>query len=143
VIGPSADMSVETGHWYDVRVEVKGRNIRCYLDDKLIEEVTDAPLPSPLPVYASTVRDTTTGDLLLRVVNTAATEEAIRIDLAGAKRIGKTATGEYIEGDPKAVNSVENPTGIAPKPVTINNAGPQFTHAFPAHSVTILRLKTK
>ena len=33
--------TVETGRWYDVRIEVKGRQIRCFLDGKLVTEVMD------------------------------------------------------------------------------------------------------
>ena len=35
-LGASSPVTVETGRWYDVRIEVKGRAIRCFLDGKLI-----------------------------------------------------------------------------------------------------------
>jgi len=41
------------------------------------------------------------------------------------------------------MNSVAEPTKVAPKPITITNAGISFTHELPAHSVTVLRLKTR
>lgn len=31
---------VETGKWYDIRIELKGPNIRCYLDGKLIHDIS-------------------------------------------------------------------------------------------------------
>ena len=31
--------SIETGRWYDIRIEVKGANVKCYLDGKLIHDV--------------------------------------------------------------------------------------------------------
>jgi alpha-L-rhamnosidase len=30
--------SIETGRWYDVKVEVKGSGVKCYLDGKLVQE---------------------------------------------------------------------------------------------------------
>jgi alpha-L-arabinofuranosidase len=32
--------TIETGRWYDIRVELNGPTVRCYLDDKLVQEVT-------------------------------------------------------------------------------------------------------
>ena len=33
-------VTVETGRWYDIRIEVEGRKVRCFLDDKLVTEGT-------------------------------------------------------------------------------------------------------
>jgi len=30
--------SIETGRWYDIKVEVKGSGVKCYLDGKLVQE---------------------------------------------------------------------------------------------------------
>ncbi len=35
-----------TGPWYDIRIEIQGTNLRCYLNDQLIH---DAAYPSPEP----------------------------------------------------------------------------------------------
>ena len=35
-----------TGSWYDIRIEIQGTNLRCYLNDQLIH---DATYPSPEP----------------------------------------------------------------------------------------------
>lgn len=39
---------IENGRWYDVRIELDGPRVRCYLDNKLIEEVhySSSPWPS-------------------------------------------------------------------------------------------------
>ena len=42
--------SIETGRWYDIRVEVKGSNIKCYLDGKLIHDLNHK---SPASLNAS------------------------------------------------------------------------------------------
>jgi alpha-N-arabinofuranosidase len=41
--GPSRDFRVETGRWYDLRLEVNGRRIRGFVDDKLVTEATYEP----------------------------------------------------------------------------------------------------
>ena len=45
--------SIETGRWYDIRIELTGKNIKCYLDGKLIHDVTPPALKS---LYASASR---------------------------------------------------------------------------------------
>jgi alpha-N-arabinofuranosidase len=48
-----------------------------------------------------------------------------------------------LTAEPVAMNSVTEPNRVAPKPITIGNAGSRFTHELPAHSVTMIRLKTR
>ncbi len=37
----SADIDIQTGKWYDLKVEMKGNKIRCYFNGKLELETTD------------------------------------------------------------------------------------------------------
>ena len=46
-IGTSTNMTVEEDRWYDVQVEVRGENAKCYLDDKLVCEADLSKLPPP------------------------------------------------------------------------------------------------
>ena len=41
------------------------------------------------------------------------------------------------------INTVAEPMKIAPKPLAIRDAGPAFSHELPAHSVSVIRLKTR
>jgi O-glycosyl hydrolase len=34
---------IETGRWYDIRIELKGNSIRAFLDNQLVQEATQAP----------------------------------------------------------------------------------------------------
>ncbi len=45
---------IETGRWYDLRIEVRGSNVKCYLDDRLVH---DAKYPVLKSLYASATRD--------------------------------------------------------------------------------------
>jgi hypothetical protein len=40
-IGPRVDGKIETGRWYDIRVEVTGHRIQCHLDGQRIIDLTD------------------------------------------------------------------------------------------------------
>ena len=41
---PSVPLVIQTGVWYDIRVEVQGSNIRCYLNGNVIHDTTPQPI---------------------------------------------------------------------------------------------------
>ena len=133
-------ITVETGRWYDIKIDVQGRQIRCFLDGRLITDATDAPDGPPSPLYAAASRDLKTGDVILKLVNTSATSQPLQVNLQGAKGVAKTASATVISGEPGDVNSMAAPQKIAPKTLTVTGTGASFAHDLPAHSVTVLRL---
>ena len=44
-IAPQVAGTIEAGRWYDVKIRVEGRRVRCYLDDK---EIHNAQVPESL-----------------------------------------------------------------------------------------------
>jgi len=141
-IGASPTM-IETGRWYDIKIEVQGRRIRCFLDGKLLTDIVDTPPSPPAPLYAAASRDLKTGDILLKVVNTSALTQRLQVDLRGAKGIAKSAVATALAGEPGDVNSLEAPEKVAPKTLTVNGIGSSFAQDFPAHSVTALRIHAR
>ncbi len=142
-LGPDVPVTVEPNRWYDIRIELQGRQIRCFLDGKLVEEATDTPPAPPAPLYAVASRALSTGDVILKVVNTSATAQQMQVDLQGAQGVARTAVAQTLTGDPADVNTVETPEKVAPRTVTVTGIGPTFVHEFPAHSVTVLRVRAR
>jgi alpha-L-arabinofuranosidase len=141
-IGNVTNMSVETGRWYDVRIEVQGRNIRCYLDDKLITEAVDTPTPAPDPLYATASRDEKSGDVIVKVVNMSGTAQALRVDLQGLRKLSG-GTALVLAGQPGDINTVAAPERVAPKTVRLTATQSGFSHTFPPYSATVMRLKAR
>jgi alpha-L-arabinofuranosidase len=137
ILGAEVPGHVETGRWYDLRVEVRGNHIRCYLDGKLVHDVEDRGTPA---LFASASREDASNDVILKVVNAGDTDQEVDVDLEGIAGVRK-AWGEILEGSVGDVNSLANPERVAPKPLRIRDAGPRFTHRFPAHSVSVIRLR--
>jgi alpha-L-arabinofuranosidase len=140
-ISESVPGSVQTGRWYDIRIELAGGNIKCYLDGRLIHNVT---YPGLKPLLASASRATDTGEVILKAVNVAAGDLTTDIQLDGvaavqgpAKQIVLTSAAATDE------NTLADPTRVVPVEATIDAAAPTFRHTFPANSLTILRLKTQ
>jgi alpha-N-arabinofuranosidase len=94
-------------------------------------------------VYASASRDNSNGDVILKLVNVQNTPQPIQVDLQGLARVSRNATIELLTGGPDDVNTVADPMKVAPKKVTIAYAATKFMHELPAHSVSVVRLKTK
>jgi alpha-L-arabinofuranosidase len=139
VIGEEVEGSIETGRWYDIRIETKGGNIKCYLDGKLIH---DATAPTMQSLYASASQVQTTGETILKVVNVAAEPQEAEIKLTGASRINGPATViELTSENPTDENTLDNPTKVVPKTRSVAVSQPVFRHAFPGNSLTVLRLK--
>jgi alpha-L-arabinofuranosidase len=142
-LGSAADVRVETNRWYDVRIEVQGRAIRCYLDDKLITEATDDPAPPLTALYATASRETADGAVIVKVVNASAAAQKLEVHLSGVTDVDKSATAEVISGQPADVNSVAEPEKVVPRKIAVENAAPRFVHEFPPFSVTVIRLRAR
>jgi hypothetical protein len=94
-------------------------------------------------LYVSATRESTSGDVILKLVNVQAAPQSLQIDVQGVPTVKKDATGEMLTGDLGAVNTVAEPMKVVPKPITISNAAAKFSHELPAQSVSVIRLKTK
>jgi alpha-L-arabinofuranosidase len=141
--GPASNVTIESNRWYDVRIELKDRDIKCYLDDKLITEATDTSGPPPAAVYAAASSVDSSGQVILKVVNTALSPQNLQIDLLGASSVEKNASLQVMVGQPKDQNTIEEPRKIFPQSADIDDAGPSFLHEFPAYSVSVFRFSVK
>lgn len=95
-------------------------------------------------VAASAVRDSATGDIIIKLVNGAQTQRAINISLAGLdpKKYKTNALITTLAGpDADAVNDYDSPATILPKDNTLALA-PRFTYDAPANSLTVIRLQS-
>jgi alpha-L-arabinofuranosidase len=135
----SVNGRIETGRWYDIKVEIKGPRIACYLDNRLIHSVkrrTGAALAATAGLSQRR------NELILKVVNSGPKSLKTRISLRGMKRVESQAQAVVLEGrSPDDENSFDEPARVAPRREAIGQIAPDFTHVFPACSVTILRLK--
>ncbi len=138
-LGAGVDGSIETGRWYDLRIELKGSNIRCYLDGRCVHDVTVPALPALL---ATAGRDRAGEELIIKLVNTTDSPQATQILLRGEKQIA--SAGERIvltSSQPADENSFEQPNRVVARKSTLENAARQFQIELDAYAVTVLRLR--
>lgn len=142
-LGASVPMTLETGRWYDVRIELKGHTIRCFLDNKLITEASDAAPGQFGPLFATSSRVDASGEVIVKLVNFGEQPQRLNVELAGVREAGPTGTAWVLSGQPADVNSVDEPEKVAPRKLTLNVAGPKFAYDAPGWSVSVLRLPAR
>jgi len=138
VVGNGVRGRIETGRWYDIRIELTGSRIRCFLDGKLIHDVKG----QMKSLYAVAGLARPSGDIILKVVNVSNSSHDTQIDLRGTGPAIKSATATVLtSADPADENSLDQPEKVAPITRPVDITTPKFRYAFPAHSVTVLRLR--
>jgi alpha-L-arabinofuranosidase len=93
---------------------------------------------TPVTFAASSVRDSKTGDLILKLVNGANYTKPLRIELAGAKGLPATAVKTVLA---HANPSETNERSVQPQS-SILTIAPTFNYEAPANSLTVIRLKS-
>lgn len=140
-VGRNVRGRIETDRWYNIKVELAGNRIRCYLDGALIH---DATAPATEHFYATAGRDEASGDLVVKAINTAAEPVVARLTLQGMDSVKAAATVTVLTSeDLSDNNSLDEPMRVTPAESRVNAAAGEFPHEFPARSLTVLRIRTK
>jgi alpha-L-arabinofuranosidase len=132
--------SLENNRWYDVKVQLQKGRMDCYLDEKRVQtaEVLHHRVPA---VFSSAARDDSTGETILKLVNSGNESSDVTIQLKG---VDKVSAGQAIvlAGQLADENTLDKPTTVLPKTMELNGVKPEFNHTLPPRSFSVLRLKT-
>jgi alpha-N-arabinofuranosidase len=122
-----------------VKIEVAGRQARCYLDGK---EIHNVQLPENLgpSLYAEAGRGAG-GEVFVRLVNASPMKQNVWINLAGdqAGRYSAIAT-QLSADDLDEENSLAEPTKISPHANPTKSVGSEFQYEVEGNSFTVLQL---
>lgn len=141
-LGNRIPASIETGKWYDLRIEIKDRNVKFFLDGKLQREevLRGRFVPS---VYATTGVKAN-GEVILKIVNPLEIAKNCQIELSNIGTV--ESTGELTvltSGNQSDENSFEQPLRISPKTTKLDQIGKVFNYTCPPGSISIIKLKKK
>ena len=94
-------------------------------------------------LYASAVWDKNAKEIIVKVVNASDKAQTTDIQLSTGKKISSNGSmlilkSENLDG----VNSLDNPTQISPQEQPIKLKGKNATIALPAHSMSVVKIKT-
>ncbi len=90
----------------------------------------------------STVASHSRGHTYVVVVNNGGVAAKTTVKLVGLRGGATGGTANVLTGDPAAMNSLSDPDAVAPKASGLGMRGASFSYTFPAHSMTVLSLRT-
>jgi alpha-L-arabinofuranosidase len=129
---------IETGRWYDLRVEVDGPDIACYIDDKLVQKTK---IVAPPRLFASAGIDDATGELVLKVVNRSDKPISTPLHLTGTTAGTGPIQALTLAGkSPTEENNFDNPDRLKIVASQLDALPADGTYAFPPYSLTVLRI---
>ncbi|MDR3108411.1 MAG: hypothetical protein LBU65_01810 [Planctomycetaceae bacterium] len=138
-----SDFVVETNRWYDIRIEVKDNNAKCFVDGKLILE-SKLPQRKMNTMFAVSGLNEKQDELIMKVVNTASIPCETKFIISGATKLGTTVKETVLTSENGTdENTIDYPEKVSPKEDKFTVNSPTFKKTLPAKSVTILRVSVK
>lgn len=119
-------------------------SVNYYVQQLFSQNQGDVDLPveiSATGLFASCVKETRTGDVILKLVNVTGEKMQSEINLAGVGRLEPVAKKIVLAGDPKVEDTFANPRAVLPVAMECP-VGKFFTNELPAWSLTVIRMKT-
>jgi alpha-L-arabinofuranosidase len=130
--------SIETGRWYDIKIELHGGKVKAFLDGELVHESDSKPVAA---VYAAAGRDKLAGELVLQLINPFSERMSVNVKLNGAGKLGsKAKVITLTDPNPDAENSFDNPDVVAPQTSQFSGVAPEFSYTLSPYSLTTFRI---
>jgi alpha-L-arabinofuranosidase len=130
---------LELNRWYNIKIDVIGDSISCYLDNKLVHHVA---IPKKVvPGIYTSAGAKENGDIILKVVNATEDEKPVEIDLDGATGLSNEGTASVITSANRLdENTLDNPEKVSARTSTFKGVSGKFTYKFEARSLTVLTI---
>jgi alpha-L-arabinofuranosidase len=139
-VGQSVPGKIESDRWYDIKIQLADRRIRCFLDGKPIHDLPYRPPAKTPDLAASCAQDTANGDIIVKLVSKSSEPTRAKLDLSELNRVGATAAKTVLTGDPLAENHFGQAAEVLPETEEIPAAN-QMEIELPSHSLTVVRFK--
>jgi alpha-N-arabinofuranosidase len=109
-----------------------------HLGDQILKAtVTDTD------VLVSATRDSRSGTIYVKLVNSSNAETPVRLDLRGMQNLASTATVVTLAADPKATNSIDAPQAVVPITLKVSGVKPGFVYDVPADSIVVVVVESR
>jgi alpha-L-arabinofuranosidase len=112
----------------------KGTNVVPILRNNQLVEGADS-------LYASAVIDKKTNDLIVKIVNASGKPQTNQVIIDGVKKLNSKATLTVLTGGLDDVNSLNEPTKVAPKDQQIQLNGKAVSLSLQPYSLNVIRVK--
>lgn len=141
-LAPAVASTIDADRWYNVKIQVEGRHVECFLDGKKIHDVQVPESIGP-SLYAAAGR-TGGGDVVIRLVNISPLKQSLSIYLSRARAgrysgVATLLTSRNLDDE----NSLAEPGRIAAKERGVQNVGERFNYEVEGNSFTVLKLRSE
>jgi alpha-L-arabinofuranosidase len=95
-------------------------------------------------LYASATQDKTTGELIIKIVNTLGKSQTTAVNVVGSKNLEKTARLMVLKSDNlEAMNTLDTPSVLVPSEQSIDIKGKTVALTLAPYSFSVIRIKMK
>ena len=139
VSGTVTNCRVKDGQTYALKIVVTDKNVKCYMDDKLMIDY-DIPETTESEAYQVVSTDET-GDIIVKLVNEKDAPKTFAIDLQNAGVLTGSADVETVSADSiTADNILGKPEAVALQRSSAEGITEKFDYTVSPLSVTVLRI---
>lgn len=141
IIGTVRPFTAVEGKTYQLKVEVSGTQVRCYIDGELYVDF-DTASKAEAEAYHVVSTDET-GDVIIKIVNVTDSAKTLAVNVENAD-IASNAKVSQIAGDSLANDNIlGQPEDCKIEDFGISGLSDKFNYTVPAFSVTVIRLERK
>ena len=101
--------------------------------------------PKVIPaMFFLVTKNTKTGIIYLKVVNSTAIAQKVKLDIKGVASVASKGTAITLKASsPEDTNTITEPEKIVPSTTIVKGLGKHSEQSFPAYSITVLQIQTK
>jgi alpha-N-arabinofuranosidase len=92
-------------------------------------------------VQGAATRDSKTGEIFLKLVNSQPTPQSLLLELKGISSLASKVSVITLAAAPEETNSIEHPRNVVPATTTLTGLHPVFSYTLPPHSIVVFKLK--
>lgn len=132
--------SYELNRWYAIAIRVKGNVVQVDVDGKKKLETTVEQQDTPT-FFQTCGYDAATNELVVKLVNVNEEPRTAKLNFGRALPAGQVKV-QLLTGERAWVNSLEAPTKVSPREMTVDfPGGAEWEVATPASSLSVYRIK--
>ena len=125
---------------YNIKIEVKDRNVKCYLDGLLYVDYT-IPETEGSEIYQVVSTDKTE-DVIVKLVNVTGADKTFAVDIANAGEISDEADVDVVAGNSETDDNILGKEEVVTlKSDKVSGIKDKFNYTVPKYSVTVLSIK--
>lgn len=129
---------IESGRWYDIKLEYTEDRMRGYIDGQLM---LDQQLIEPKSLHGMTGFDKNKQTAILKLVNVSDQPFDVEVDLSSTRWANVNGTVEVLTGENSDENSLDIPNKVAPKQSNLTTRPSKFIYRIEPRTLAILKVK--